>query len=404
MPIPDCEGQLATLERLLGISAANLDVALVHACNEAAGALGADKGDAFLYDSSRDTLVAVGSSTQELSRVQRSHGLDQLPLANGGRAVEVYRTGNSYVDGHVDQDPEELRGIKELLRVRSSIGVPLEVGGQRRGVLLLSSLQPDRWTPEHLRFAEAVTRWVGTLAHHAELIGEIERNAAAQGRHAAAEELVTILAHDLRNFVNPIDVRLQLMLRRAESDGRARDVSDAEKARRSLARLTGLITEILDVARIQRGTLTIDPRPVDLTALVRDIAATLSTPTQPILCTGGDEGVVAVVDAARIRQCLENLLANALKHSPRNATVNVLIERMIKDDIEQAIIDVVDEGPGVPAAIMPHIFERFVTGDKKGLGIGLFLARRIAVLHGGDLTLEPPVGRGARFRLTIPIG
>lgn len=403
MPVPDCEGQLATLERLLAISTANLDVALVHACNEAAGALGADKVDAFLYDPSRDTLVAVGSSTQELSRLQRAHGLDQLALANGGRAVEVYRSGKSFLDGHVDEDPEEVRGIKELLQVRSSIAVALEVGGQRKGVLMLASLLRERWTPEHLRFAEAVARWVGTLAHHAELIGEIERNAAAQGRHAAAEELVTILAHDLRNFVNPIDVRLQLMHRRAESEGRARDVSDADKARGSLGRLMGLITDILDVARIERGTLTIDPRPVDLTALVREIASTLSTPNQPVLATV-EEPLVAVVDGARIRQSLENLVANAIRHSPRNAAVNILVERRLKNDGEQAIIDVVDEGPGVPPAMVPHIFERFVTGDKKGLGIGLFLARRIAILHGGDLTLEAPVGTGARFRLTIPIG
>lgn len=403
MPVPDCEGQLATLERLLAISAANLDVALVHACNEAAGALGADKVDAFLYDASRDTLVAVGSSTQELSRLQRSHGLDQLALANGGRTVEVYRSGTSFLHGHVDEDPDELRGLKELLRIRSAIGVPLEVGGQRKGVLMLASLRPERWTSGHLRFAEAVARWVGTLAHHAELIAELERNAAAQGRHAAAEELVTILAHDLRNFVNPIDVRLQLMQHRAELESRARDVSDAEKARRSLGRLMGLITDILDVARIERGTLTIDPRPVDLTTLIREIASTLSTPVQPVLAIV-DEQLVAVVDGARIRQCLENVVANAIRHSPRNAAVNILVERRLEDDVEQAIVDVIDEGPGVPPAMVPHIFERFVTGDKKGLGIGLFLARRIAVLHGGDLTLESPAGKGARFRLTIPIG
>ncbi len=377
----------------------------MHACNETATTLGADKVDAFLYEAERDTLAAIGSSTQELSRLQKSLGLDRLPLANGGRVVEVYRTGKSFLHGHVDEDAEELRGIKEALEIRSSIGVALVVGGERKGVLMLSSQQPERWGREHLRFAETVARWVGTLAYHASLVAEIERNAAAQGRQAAAEELVTTLAHDLRNFIHPIDVRLQLVRHRAEIDSRERDLSDADKARASLARLNGLVNDILDVARIGHGALLIDPRPHDLTRLVREIAATLSTPQQPILCMA-TEDVVVVIDAARIRQCIENLIGNALKHSPQSASVNVVVTRSVKDDdTEQALVEVVDEGPGVSPTLRPRLFQRFATGDaRKGLGIGLFLARQIAVLHGGDLTLESHTGKGARFRLTLPLG
>ena len=383
MPVPDCEAQLATLERLLGISTASLDVALMHACNEIAGSLGADKVDAFIYDASRDTLVAIGTSTQPLSNLQRSLGLDQLPLANGGRAVEVYRTGQTFLHGRVDEDPEELRRIREALNVRSSLGVALDVGGKRRGVVMLASLQHERWGSEHARFAATVARWVSTIAYHAELVAELEHNAAAHARQVAAEELVTTLAHDLRNFINPVDVRLQLMLRRAESDGRARDVNDAEKAQSSLARLTSLVHDILDVARIEHGAFDIDPRPHDLTS----------------------ENIVAVFDAARIRQCIENVVGNAIKHSPRNGTVNVVLSRVLKDDGEYAAVDVVDEGPGVSADVVPRLFQRFATGDnRKGLGIGLFLARRIAAHHGGDLTLESRLGEGARFRLTLPIG
>ncbi len=403
MSVPDCETQLATLERLLAISTATLDLALVRACNEIAGSIGADKVDAFLYDAERDTLSAIGSSTQELSRLQRNHGLDQLALANGGRSVEVFRTGESFIDGRVDEDREELRGIRDVLRIRSTIGVPLDVGGKRRGVLMLASLKRDRWVEGHLRFAEAIARWVGMLAHRAELVEEIERNAAAQGRQVAAEELITTLAHDLRNLINPIDVRLQLMQRRAESEHRARDATDAEKGRKSLDRLSTMITEILDVARIGRGSFEIEPRAADLTAIVRDVAATLGTPQQRVICTTED-AIVIVVDVARIRQCLENIVANALKHSPRNADVNILVHRKVDADIERAIIDVIDEGPGVAPEVVRHLFERFVSGGRKGLGIGLFLARQIALAHGGDVTLESGTAKGARFRVTLPIG
>lgn len=396
------------LERLLATSPGSLELALVSACDEIARALGADKVDAFIYDASRDTLVALGTSTQALSRTQRRHGLDQLPLANGGRAVEVFRTGVSFCSGRVDEDPDELLGIKVALKVRSSVTVPLEVGGERRGVLMLASLQHDRWSNEHLGFAEAVSRWVGTLARHAELVEEIERSAAARGRQVAAEELITILAHDLRNFVNPVDLRLQIMAGRAEAEGRPRDQHDADKARRALARLTALIGDLLDSTRVERGALVIEPERVDLAALVRDTAATLSTPQHRVECTVDGE-IVALMDGPRIRQCLENLITNAIKHSPRNGRVYVHVRRRADPSTssETATIDVIDEGTGVPMGMIPHLFQRFSTGDsrgsKGGLGIGLFLARRIATLHGGDVTLESGAHRGARFRLTLPL-
>ena len=73
-----------------------------------AAATGADKIDAFLYDAARDSLVAVGTSTQPLSALQRQHGLDVLQIANGGRVVHVFKTGQTFVSGRLDQDMEEL--------------------------------------------------------------------------------------------------------------------------------------------------------------------------------------------------------------------------------------------------------------------------------------------------------
>ena len=97
---------LQTLERLLALPAANLGTALSESADLVARALDADKVDAFVYDPARDSLVAAGVSRQRLSDKQRRHGLDVLPLANGGRAVEVFRTRRTYVSGHVDRDDD----------------------------------------------------------------------------------------------------------------------------------------------------------------------------------------------------------------------------------------------------------------------------------------------------------
>src|SRR5690349_14518864 len=104
---------LETLERLLEIRATDLRLALSESADLVASALSADKVDAFLYDSTRDSLVALGSSNQPLTQMQKRLGLDVLPVANRGRSVEVFETGRTYVNGRVDRDTDELRGIRD---------------------------------------------------------------------------------------------------------------------------------------------------------------------------------------------------------------------------------------------------------------------------------------------------
>jgi two-component system, OmpR family, sensor kinase len=394
---------LETLQRLLEIPAADLRVALTQACDAVAAAVNADKVDAFMYDPERDCLVAEGSSTQPLSAKQKRHGLDVLQLANGGRVVDVYRTGKTYVTGHLEDDEEELPGIREVLKIRSKIGVPLDIGGQRRGMMMIASLQPEAFKPEDVRFSEAVVRWVGVVAHRAELVAEIERNAVEQGRRVVAEELITVLAHDLRNYISTIEIRIRTIRRKAELERREGEVRDCDAALRSVGRLTGLVSDILDAARIDQGVLVLEPQPMELTPLVDEVIDALGTAQHRIVTKTSDE-LLVVADAKRVRQCIENILANAIQHSPDEAPVTVLVRRVKRENDDAARIDVVDAGPGIAPEVLPHIFERFVTGKQRrgGLGLGLYLAKRIAALHNGDLTVESKPGLGAQFTLLLP--
>ncbi len=394
---------LETLKRLLDIPAADMKVALSLACDAVAAAVHADKVDAFLYDPERDCLVAQGSSNQPLSAKQIRHGLNVLPIANGGRSVEVYQTGETFVEGHVENDLEELRGLREALQIRSQIGVPLNVGGKRRGMMMIASLQPKAFTARDVGFAEAVSRWIGSVAHRAELVEQIERNAVEHGRRVVADELITVLAHDLRNFIAPIDIRLRTILRRAELEGRSTDVGEADAALKSVARLAGLVSDILDAARVDQGVLQLEPRPVEINAVVDDVIKSLATPEHPII-RKSSEDLLIEADPKRICQCLENIVANAVRYSPDEAPVTILIRRSRHEGRDIAHIEVVDQGPGIPAEVLPHIFERFVTGERRkgGLGLGLYLAKRIATLHNGTLECESTPGAGARFTLSMP--
>jgi two-component system, OmpR family, sensor kinase len=394
---------LATIERLLEIPSADLKMALTLACDAVAEALRADKVDAFLIDPTKNSLVAIGTSNQPLSSLQRKVGLDVLPVANGGRVVHVFETKVPFRSGHLTADTGELKGVREVLKIDSKLGVPIEVGGHVRGVLMIASLKRDFFNEHDEKFAVSISRWVGSVAHRAELVEEIGRNAVEQGRRAVAEELVTILAHDLRNFVSPISARLQLIQRRAVPDKREADVRDSEAALKAVRRLNRLIADILDVARIDQGVFRLDLEPVDLGGLAASIATTLSTPSHDVRVAPMEE-VVVPADPARVTQCLENIVTNAIRHSPRGAPVTVIVAKKRVEDGEVGTVEVLDEGPGVPSEILPRIFERFSTGSgSRGLGLGLYLAKRIAVAHGGELKVESPPGKGARFCLELPM-
>lgn len=400
-----CTRQLETLERLLQIAAGDIETALSSATDLVAERMGADKVDAFLYKAEKDTLVAVGSSHQPLSAVQKQHGLDLLPVSNGGRVVHVFKSNAPFLTGDLLNDPEELRGVKEVLRLQSKLGVPLRVGGAVRGVLMIASQKPDRWDEDDRRHAEAIGRWVSLVLHRAELVTQLTRNATEQGRKAGAEEIVTILAHDIRNHLAPIHMRLTLVQKLARRDGRTSEASHMDQSIRGLDRLAALVGDILDISRLDRGMFDLAPETTDLAALIRDAASVLSTPDQPIIVqVRADAAIFVNADASRLRQVVENLLANAVKHSPTSAPVHVQINRVSQTDGERAVVEVIDQGPGVPDEVLPRIFDRYVSGEAKrgGLGLGLYLAKRIARLHGGDLQVENLPGKGARFTLAIP--
>jgi len=158
------------MERLLAIEATQLRPSLDEACQLVAEALGADKVDALLHDPATDSLVAMGTSHTAMGRRQHAIGMDRLPLANGGREAAVYRTGAPYLTGRADEDPEQLRGVTEGLGVRSMVVVPLDVAGERRGVFMAASAQPERFGGDGLGFVAATARWVGMVAHRAELV------------------------------------------------------------------------------------------------------------------------------------------------------------------------------------------------------------------------------------------
>ncbi len=393
---------LTTLERLLEIQATEVRTTLSQVTQLVAQALEADKVDIFFHDRDVDTLVALGTSNTPMGRRQKAIGMDRLPIVNRGRTVEVFLTGQSYFTGHADEDPSELVGIKEGLGVVSEIVTAFIVDNERRGVLLVSSSKPDFFSEQDLRFIEAVARWVGAVVNRAELVEFMTQEAAEQGRRMAAEELLTIMAHDVRNYLTPIRGHLDLIERRARRENREQDVLNATLATGALSRLNGLISNLLDIARLNQGIFSINPQPLNLVDLVQEVAAAFRT-AETLIQIQAPQEVIISADPDRLHQLLENLLANAVQHAPKKTPVEVSVDTERRVDGMWAVLIVANQGPGIPPDLLSHLFQPFISGSSsRGLGLGLYLASRIAGVHNGTLTVDSAPGEGTRFTLSLP--
>jgi signal transduction histidine kinase len=394
---------LSTIEQLLAIRSTDLDEALDQAADLIARALGADKVDAFLYEPSTESLVAAGTSRTPMGHKQHAIGMDHLPLANGGPTVEVFQTGTSRLTGRADKDPAELRGITEGLGIRSMMCARLGIDSEPRGVLSVASATPHLWTQDDLRFVEAAAGWVGMVAARAELSQRLAEQAEEQGRRMAADEVIAILAHDLRNHIAPLRGRLQLMQRWALQEHQDTALHHSKEILKSVERLTRLISNLLDTTRLEQGLFSLDRRPTELVNLAREVAADLSSTPDRVKVTACVDEVWAEVDPERLRQALENLLANALKFSPDSTPVAIQLKIEEQDGATCGLITVADSGPGIPRELQKRLFERFARGpDSPGLGLGLYLAQRVADAHGGRLTVDSAPATGARFTLAVP--
>jgi signal transduction histidine kinase len=254
------------------------------------------------------------------------------------------------------------------------------------GVIIVSAAARDR-----LKRKELVAR-----------LGLVEANEKLQHEDELKRRLFVNLSHDLRT---PLAiVRGEAAMLRVS--GRMND-DDAALARveRNAAALSQLADQLLDLARLEAGQMPVRARACDVSTLVRELAAQLTPPGEPRITTEViGERVVCRVDPTHLQRIVTNLVANALRQpgAAGGPGMVTLVVRSAKDG--RVELDVIDEGPGVPPDRREAIFTRFVSFDSDGntaSGIGLPLARELAVLNGGTLELLGDV-RPTTFRLTLP--
>jgi len=239
--------------------------------------------------------------------------------------------------------------------------------------------------------------------------------AAAQAAQAEAEaalhtreQFLSIASHELRTPLTSL-LGYASLLPQAVARGTGQVDKMTDRIVRQAQRLNGLIDQLLDISRLQQGQFAITRRPVDLAAVVGQVvdevrATVPAKSTHTVELTAPDAPMVVDGDTERLEQVLHNLLSNALKYSPQGGRVQVAVHHTATE----AVVEITDQGIGIPAAAHAHLFEPFyrapnVGGQASGFGLGLHIVREIVARHGGRIVVESMEGVGSTFRVVLPL-
>lgn len=363
--------------------------------------LGADYAAVYLLDQHAGVLHrAAVAGEQTLGEWPP----ERVDLASDDPLARVYRDGTPLL--LVAGDP----GLPSIdPSVASSLGVPIVVGGESRGVLLLASRARDAFTQPDQAFLQVVAARVGMTLEEERLAArrlELERERAEAD---ARQAFVGVISHELKTPVAVIQAYTDLLLRRAE---RSRDEANLDILQRigdQADRMLGLIDQLLDLQRLEAGLFTLEPSRFDLAALARRIgeeAEAIARAEGVSVVTYADPPKIPIdADRRRVEEVLQNLVQNAVKYTRAGGRV----ELRLRESSGRAIVSVRDQGVGIMPDEQARVFERFYQGRNRlgaghvGLGLGLYISREIVRRHGGEIWLESAPEKGSTFHFSLPL-
>ena len=242
-----------------------------------------------------------------------------------------------------------------------------------------------------------------------EMAAELQRRAGERDQlETMKDEFVLTASHELRSPLTSVQGFAELLMLERDrlSPKQAETVEIILDNTRHLVRL---LNDLLDLARSDAGRLTIKPTPTDVGPLVADAVRTMLSQTEAkdqVLTQEIEPGLPQIsIDRDRIRQVLVNLLTNAHEYCPQGAAIRVTATGQA-DEVQ---LSVTDDGPGMAADQLEHIFERFTRGDAGltqhvgGTGLGLAISKSLVELHGGSIEAASTLGEGSTFRVRLPV-
>ena len=323
-------------------------------------------------------------------------------------AGSVFKSGDAYYSNDVEHDPYKSEDLQKLFGARNALFAPLKTERETFGVVVAIN-RPGGFGREEIdattSFADVASLLIKNAHLYATLTGTVEELRRAS---RLKDHFLQNVNHELRTPLTAIVGWTDLFSEQELDDKTLR--RGLQQVRQSARILLALIDDLLDLARMDRGSLSLDRQPVQLPDVIQR-----SIDTVRMMAEGRSVVVIQAplpadmvpirADPLRLQQILWNLLANAIKFSRRHGRVIVRLEL----EPERYVVSVEDDGIGIPESELPHVFERFrqvdgsPTRQHAGMGIGLALARSLVELHGGTIWAESVVGKGSRFTFTLPV-
>jgi signal transduction histidine kinase len=213
-----------------------------------------------------------------------------------------------------------------------------------------------------------------------------------------------MLVHDLSSPLTAIRAHLDL-IRMDVEEGLTPDLTESiDEAKAAAINMTDMVSDVLDVSRLESGQLPLEPADVDLAALALEAMRSVGAGAQRVQLEPGAAPVRAWCDANVIRRVIANLVANAMKVTPADGRIVLRVEQ----DGAQQKVSVADTGPGIAAEYHQKIFEKFgqAEGSRRGgprsSGLGLTFCKLAVEAHGGRIAVESTIGKGSTFWFTLP--
>jgi signal transduction histidine kinase len=320
----------------------------------------------------------------------------------GGRAFTEQRRIISY-DAPAE-DPEHAATYQEVA-ANTVIAAPITLEDRRVGVLTVFASRAPIFIEDDMWLLDLLADQTGVLLEARALNAE---EASLQSREDAArlkEEFLSAAAHDLRTPLTVVLGQAELLERRVARDpGAPADAAGIARIAREARRLRDLVSQLLDVQRLEKGAALMELGDADVWEVVSAVRERFHDHGLDLRAVPPETPLVASIDRMRIEQVLDNLIENAIKYT----TNGELPEITVGWEGDEARIAVIDRGVGVPDDERDRIFERFYRASNvenvtdTGMGLGLYICRRIVEGHGGRIWAQPTAGGGTTFVFTVP--
>jgi two-component system CheB/CheR fusion protein len=262
---------------------------------------------------------------------------------------------------------------------------------------------------------QGLGRWLEAKGQPIERDGQLQggviviRDISERSLRRLQDEFLALASHELRTPLTAARSALQLVMRNANGSADPQTIQRwAGIALRQVERLVQLVSDLMDVGRLQSGHLNLHMQPFSLGDVVTQAveAARLLAPDQPIELSVPEQPLTVAGDPVRIEQIVTNLLNNAVKYAPQSPQIKVRLRRVG----DHAELQVEDAGPGIAAEKLPRLFSRYYQADEgeqrsqSGLGLGLFLTKELVTAHGGTVDVVSRENVGTTFTITLPLG